>query len=209
VQYVSERIEAGNIYINRNQIGAIVGSQPFGGEGLSGTGPKAGGPNYLPRFSAPDEQTATTTWSETQKTLPSLPPHSAETPIETLSMPGPTGESNRLSTLPRAALLCMGPGAEAAAAQARAVEALGGHAIKATGQIDPALLADAPDYGGILWWGDTDTARAIEQALAQRHGPILPLICGLPDMARVRAERHVCVDTTASGGNAALLGAAT
>jgi RHH-type proline utilization regulon transcriptional repressor/proline dehydrogenase/delta 1-pyrroline-5-carboxylate dehydrogenase len=42
---------AGNIYINRNMIGAIVGSQPFGGRGLSGTGPKAGGPNYLPRFS--------------------------------------------------------------------------------------------------------------------------------------------------------------
>lgn len=41
---------AGNIYINRNMIGAIVGSQPFGGRGLSGTGPKAGGPNYLPRF---------------------------------------------------------------------------------------------------------------------------------------------------------------
>ena len=42
----------GNIYINRSQIGAVVGSQPFGGEGLSGTGPKAGGPHYLPRFCA-------------------------------------------------------------------------------------------------------------------------------------------------------------
>ncbi|MEZ5924529.1 MAG: bifunctional proline dehydrogenase/L-glutamate gamma-semialdehyde dehydrogenase PutA [Hyphomicrobiaceae bacterium] len=41
----------GNIYVNRNQIGAVVGVQPFGGEGLSGTGPKAGGPHYLPRFS--------------------------------------------------------------------------------------------------------------------------------------------------------------
>ncbi len=40
----------GNIYVNRNQIGAVVGAQPFGGEGLSGTGPKAGGPNYLNRF---------------------------------------------------------------------------------------------------------------------------------------------------------------
>jgi RHH-type proline utilization regulon transcriptional repressor/proline dehydrogenase/delta 1-pyrroline-5-carboxylate dehydrogenase len=40
----------GNIYVNRNQIGAVVGVQPFGGEGLSGTGPKAGGPHYLPRF---------------------------------------------------------------------------------------------------------------------------------------------------------------
>ena len=41
---------AGNIYINRNMIGAVVGAQPFGGRGLSGTGPKAGGPNYLLRF---------------------------------------------------------------------------------------------------------------------------------------------------------------
>jgi RHH-type proline utilization regulon transcriptional repressor/proline dehydrogenase/delta 1-pyrroline-5-carboxylate dehydrogenase len=40
----------GNVYVNRNMIGAVVGVQPFGGEGLSGTGPKAGGPHYLPRF---------------------------------------------------------------------------------------------------------------------------------------------------------------
>jgi RHH-type proline utilization regulon transcriptional repressor/proline dehydrogenase/delta 1-pyrroline-5-carboxylate dehydrogenase len=48
--FVRARIHAGNIYVNRNQIGAVVGVQPFGGEGLSGTGPKAGGPHYLPRF---------------------------------------------------------------------------------------------------------------------------------------------------------------
>ncbi len=207
VQHVSERIEAGNVYINRNQIGAIVGSQPFGGEGLSGTGPKAGGPNYLPRFSAPDLQEDSGEWAQAQAELPKLPGGHAK-PIETLSMPGPTGESNRLSTLPRPALLCMGPGADTAAAQARAVEALGGVALQATGQIDPAALTEGPGYGGILWWGDAQTARQIEQALAKRSGPILPLIRGLPDTARVRAERHVCVDTTASGGNAALLGAA-
>ena len=50
VQEVVNRAEVGNLYVNRNQIGAIVGSQPFGGEGLSGTGPKAGGPHYLRRF---------------------------------------------------------------------------------------------------------------------------------------------------------------
>ncbi len=50
VQQIVERIRAGNTYVNRNQIGAIVGSQPFGGEGLSGTGPKAGGPHYVERF---------------------------------------------------------------------------------------------------------------------------------------------------------------
>lgn len=50
VQYVTERINAGNIYVNRNMVGAVVGVQPFGGQGLSGTGPKAGGPLYLLRL---------------------------------------------------------------------------------------------------------------------------------------------------------------
>ncbi|HET8704780.1 MAG TPA: L-glutamate gamma-semialdehyde dehydrogenase, partial [Pseudomonadales bacterium] len=48
--YIASKVRAGNIYVNRNMIGATVGVQPFGGQGLSGTGPKAGGPNYLPRF---------------------------------------------------------------------------------------------------------------------------------------------------------------
>ncbi|MFC1680625.1 aldehyde dehydrogenase family protein, partial [Pseudomonadota bacterium] len=50
VQQILDEIRAGNIYVNRDQIGAVVGSQPFGGEGLSGTGPKAGGAHYAPRF---------------------------------------------------------------------------------------------------------------------------------------------------------------
>jgi RHH-type proline utilization regulon transcriptional repressor/proline dehydrogenase/delta 1-pyrroline-5-carboxylate dehydrogenase len=49
-EHVGSRLRVGNAYINRNQIGAVVGVQPFGGEGLSGTGPKAGGPRYLHRF---------------------------------------------------------------------------------------------------------------------------------------------------------------
>ena len=207
VQHVSERIEAGNIYVNRNQIGAIVGSQPFGGEGLSGTGPKAGGPNYLPRFSEPDLKNVDENWDTNQKKLPKMPAHTGPV-LETVTLPGPTGESNRFSTLPRAALLCMGPGPNTAAEQARAVSALGGTAVELNGQIDAGSLTDGPAYGGILWWGDEETARAIELALAARSGPIVPLIRGLPDTARVRAERHVCVDTTASGGNAQLLGAA-
>ena len=47
---IVDRVRVGNVYVNRNMIGAVVGMQPFGGEGLSGTGPKAGGPYYLPRF---------------------------------------------------------------------------------------------------------------------------------------------------------------
>ena len=50
-RYIQQRVHVGNLYINRNMIGATVGVQPFGGEGLSGTGPKAGGPHYLHRFS--------------------------------------------------------------------------------------------------------------------------------------------------------------
>ena len=50
--YISSRIRAGNCYVNRNMIGAVVGVQPFGGERLSGTGPKAGGPNYMLRFAS-------------------------------------------------------------------------------------------------------------------------------------------------------------
>jgi RHH-type proline utilization regulon transcriptional repressor/proline dehydrogenase/delta 1-pyrroline-5-carboxylate dehydrogenase len=52
VEHVVQRAKVGNLYVNRNIIGAVVGSQPFGGEGLSGTGPKAGGPHYLQRFCA-------------------------------------------------------------------------------------------------------------------------------------------------------------
>jgi RHH-type transcriptional regulator, proline utilization regulon repressor / proline dehydrogenase / delta 1-pyrroline-5-carboxylate dehydrogenase len=50
IDEVVREARVGNIYVNRSMIGAVVGVQPFGGEGLSGTGPKAGGPHYLPRF---------------------------------------------------------------------------------------------------------------------------------------------------------------
>ena len=56
-EYIRRRVRAGNVYVNRNLVGAVVGVQPFGGTGLSGTGPKAGGPHYLARFAA--EQTFT------------------------------------------------------------------------------------------------------------------------------------------------------
>ncbi len=210
VQHVSERITAGNIYVNRNQIGAIVGSQPFGGEGLSGTGPKAGGPNYLARFRRHPATKAGEAWSSQDskdrltKTLASAGGKASATKT---TLPGPTGESNVLTAMARGPILCLGPGAEAAAAQVRAVEAFGGTAAKAEGSIAPEWLADLA-MEGALWWGDDDTARALRAALASRTGPILPLITGMPDKGHVCHERHVCVDTTASGGNAQLLSGA-
>lgn len=182
VQHVVERVRVGNIYVNRNQIGAVVGSQPFGGEGLSGTGPKAGGPHYLTRFTSGGKVSG--------------PPAAAQ------EMPGPTGESNRLHHAPRAPLLCLGPTPAQAEAQAKAVRALGGEAVVA--QDLPERLEG---IAGVLFWGAEDQARALVKRLAAHDGPILPLITGAPDTGHVWLERHLCVDTTASGGNAQLLAA--
>jgi len=211
VQHVTEAVRAGNIYVNRNQIGAIVGSQPFGGEGMSGTGPKAGGPHYLARFTARPAPVTGGKWgaamsaNAAQKALDAANA-ATRTPRAALVLPGPTGESNRLTTHLRPALLCLGPGTEIAAMQARAVTDLGGVAVEATGRVDPEALVTMGGLSGVLWWGEAGEARIYAQAMARRAGPILPLITGLPDLGHALHERHVCVDTTAAGGNAALLG---
>ena len=61
IEHIVRRAKVGNCYVNRNQIGAVVGVQPFGGENLSGTGPKAGGPHYLLRFATERTVTINTT----------------------------------------------------------------------------------------------------------------------------------------------------
>ncbi|WP_330927065.1 bifunctional proline dehydrogenase/L-glutamate gamma-semialdehyde dehydrogenase PutA [Candidatus Sororendozoicomonas aggregata] len=71
-QFIEAHARVGNTYINRNQIGAVVGVQPFGGLGLSGTGPKAGGPHYLPRFATERTRTINTTAVGGNATLLSL-----------------------------------------------------------------------------------------------------------------------------------------
>ena len=207
VERVVSQICVGNTYVNRNQVGAVVGSQPFGGEGLSGTGPKAGGPDYIARFThvAPPVLGGDMADSEAASVARSLqseaPLHQA---IHVLNMPGPTGESNRLSAYARQPLLCLGPSWEQVLAQAEAVRALGGEAVEA-GRLAADPLTALQGFSGALWWGDAEQGRAYAQALAAREGPILPLIGGMPDAAHVRLERHVCIDTTASGGNAQLL----
>lgn len=201
VQKVVEQIDAGNIYVNRNQIGAVVGSQPFGGEGLSGTGPKAGGPMYMPRFAAKIE-------------VQPIP-----TP-EPTDLPGPTGESNRLSAHPRGLIACLGPDARGQAdavtalggtpvipdegQQADAATVLGGVPTLPAGTVAPETLVTL-DCAAVIWGGDLATARLYEQALARRTGAIVPLVTGAIDAGHVLHERHICIDTTAAGGNAALL----
>jgi RHH-type proline utilization regulon transcriptional repressor/proline dehydrogenase/delta 1-pyrroline-5-carboxylate dehydrogenase len=208
VQQVVDRLHVGNTYVNRNQIGAVVGSQPFGGEGLSGTGPKAGGPDYLGRFTAPPcpaggtwDRAADPARVQAALTATRVP----QGAVRVADLPGPTGESNRLSLYPRAPVLCLGPGAETAARQVAAVQTAGGVAVAAEGALPPEALATLTGFSQALWWGGAAEARAYAKALARRDGPILPLVTELPDAGRVLLERHVCIDTTASGGNAQLL----
>ncbi len=184
IQKITQAVHAGNIYINRNQIGAVVGSQPFGGEGLSGTGPKAGGPNYLPRF-----------------TKAPAPLQAEET-----SLPGPTGETNTLLTRPRGTLLCLGPTpADIAAQQQMAQKA---QVPTITGALDLTNLEQGTGFEAIAWFGDTATLADIRRALGRRTGALLPLLTSPDDVGRLRHERHICIDTTASGGNATLLASA-
>ncbi len=218
VEDIASRMHIGNVYVNRNQIGAIVGSQPFGGEGLSGTGPKAGGPSYVPAFTRQADAAGDAT-----PTAPARPLETGDiqaridglriaaqtaqsTPVETLTMPGPTGESNQLSRYGRGVILCLGPTPAQAAAQAQQVRRAGAVPLELPGEMVPAgAVATLTGFAGVACRGDGARLRALRKALAARDGAILPLLTGADITARCMLERHVSVDTTAAGGNAALL----
>ncbi len=163
---VSARIRVGNIYINRNQIGAVVGSQPFGGEGLSGTGPKAGGYQYVPRLqaSAPLMQAesvpadvdaaalrtaigkvallAVSGPAARRKQLRAAHLSFGELLDEdTVPMPGPTGELNQLSYHARGVVLCLGPTRELLLAQCAGALAQGNRVVMVSERATSAASA--------------------------------------------------------------------
>ncbi|SEP54808.1 bifunctional proline dehydrogenase/L-glutamate gamma-semialdehyde dehydrogenase PutA [Thalassovita taeanensis] len=222
VEQVTARLKVGNAYVNRNQIGAIVGSQPFGGEGLSGTGPKAGGPSYLPRFKtverleSPAQDGEAVDVAEVQARLKVL--KRLDLPkLSAVELPGVTGESNRLSTYGRGTVLCLGPTAQEAMDQARVAMDNGCQALAVAPGIPAALGFDGVLPRGALehlqgvdlvaLYGEDEDLSATRNALAKRAGALISLVCGTDLAARCVLERHVCVDTTAAGGNAALLAA--
>ncbi len=259
VQLVVDRLAVGNIYVNRNQIGAVVGSQPFGGEGLSGTGPKAGGPHYLRRFCAPriqprqgatpsrvaahqfDAALATldhTAWAndhDRRSGLHERYPRSAalaalrDLPLRR-EMPGPTGEQNVLRLYPRGKVVCLGPGeavcreqllgalgsgcaalvcgAPGLDGEIEALQRLGVPVAMLDGVPDPTALASAGGVALVARSANDDYQRQLRQALAAREGPIVLLQTDPGDPLYALTERHVCTDTTASGGNATLMAAA-
>jgi RHH-type proline utilization regulon transcriptional repressor/proline dehydrogenase/delta 1-pyrroline-5-carboxylate dehydrogenase len=246
VEQITRQLNVGNIYINRNQIGAVVGSQPFGGEGLSGTGPKAGGPHYLQRFYKYHGDTTgknknaleighNTDLRENTKTVINLDqlqsaidalPLPQRKAINATDLPGPTGESNRLREFPRGAILCLGPTLDDAQQQAAIAQSAGCTTLiicaeespltsdvkdSATethtlcGIVNEQALTDATGFTAVAWWGDHHAAKSLRQALAKRDGPIVPLLTDKAIRNQCITERHICIDTTASGGNASLL----
>ena len=99
VEAVIDRLSTGNVYVNRSMIGAVVGVQPFGGQGLSGTGPKAGGPHYLARFATEQTMTINTSAAGRQRRADDgfgVRPHPEEPP-SVVSEDG--GESTHASIL--------------------------------------------------------------------------------------------------------------
>ena len=183
VQQVVDRVQAGNIYVNRNQIGAIVGCQPFGGHGLSGTGPKAGGPMYLERFRSGAQ---------------------AQIVPGSRYLPGPTGESNQLTVSGGGAVLCLGPSDADRAAQEQITRACGAKPVPMVElPSDDRLRSNPPK--AVLFWGGDAIARSMRSRLAALDGPIIPLVMDAQPQSWLVHEHHICVDTTAAGGNATLL----
>ena len=219
VQHVLSGIQAGNIYVNRNVVGAVVGVQPFGGSRLSGTGPKAGGPLYLHRL--------LTTQAET---LPFRLASKQSWPKETL-LEGPTGERNLYKLLPRGQVLCIASTESGLNAQYKAISETGNCGIliesaKVTSWIQKHLPApetyrlikdheiETEQFQCVLFEGDTDELKKMNMRIAARSGPIAivqsrsceSLAAG--DHYRtdlLLQEQSISTNTAAAGGNATLM----
>ncbi|MET1115037.1 MAG: trifunctional transcriptional regulator/proline dehydrogenase/L-glutamate gamma-semialdehyde dehydrogenase [Comamonas sp.] len=245
---------AGNVYVNRNIVGAVVGVQPFGGEGLSGTGPKAGGPLYLYRLLAqrPGDVLQQAMPPALQETgAPAVPWHAAAQLGElqrwaasagmsalaaackrfqslvpqqaARTLPGPTGERNVYTLVPREAVLCIADTDAALLTQLAAVLAVGSRALwpadaqalcaRLPQSVRPAI-ALVPDWSAgdvafdaVLHAGDPAALQQLQQAIAARPGPIASITSTVRDipLERLVMERALSVNTAAAGGNASLM----
>jgi RHH-type proline utilization regulon transcriptional repressor/proline dehydrogenase/delta 1-pyrroline-5-carboxylate dehydrogenase len=240
IDFITARAHIGNIYVNRNIVGAVVGVQPFGGEGKSGTGPKAGGPLYLKRLqhqAAPllkhDRQAdpglvALQAWARANghagvAALGEQYAHVALTGV-TLELPGPTGERNGLAFAPRGSVLCVAATVEGMLNQLAAALATGNRAlVPMAGRdlIPGELPQQARDRVRFLKEEEvaeeqfqaalveTGANPHVRKQLAARPGAIIAIIDTEAKAAvpvwRLVAERAVCVNTTAAGGNASLM----
>ena len=223
--YCTSEAQVGNVYVNRNIVGATVGVQPFGGHGLSGTGPKAGGPLYLGALyqylPAVDmswiaaEQAAKPDW-----------------PIE-IELTGPTGERNVYQLSPRGSVLCLPQTEDGLALMTQALQRTGNQMtlLSETARAFDKELARLTDLDRIglsiiegelqdieietvMFEGHADELLALQKALANRAGAIVPIISLRPSqgqaleaypMHRLLREKSICINTAAAGGNASLM----
>ena len=154
IEFITARAHAGNQYVNRNIVGAVVGVQPFGGEGLSGTGPKAGGPLLLHRLLARG---------------PHVDIAAARAPLG-IGLPGPTGESNTYRLLPREAVLCLADEADDLRWQIDTVHAAGCRAVCIDSPATRRIAESLPDKTrSALLWANRCAQRSLQPGLRPRH----------------------------------------
>ena len=258
IAQVTGSAHVGNLYVNRNMVGAVVGVQPFGGEGLSGTGPKAGGPLYLYRLLASRPEAAVQTTLERHdaryaqdaqvKTLITRP-HQALTEWAagrpelralcehylTLSqsgvqrtLPGPTGERNTYTLLPRERVLCLADNEQDLLVQLAAVTSAGSRVLWPDESLQRTLAKQLPaavnaiidfakqdvlfsqSFDAVIYHGDSDQLRALCEKVAAREGAIVSVQgFGRGEtnllLERLWLERSLSVNTAAAGGNASLM----
>ena len=227
---VTGSIHAGNIYVNRNTIGAVVGVQPFGGHGLSGTGPKAGGALYLTRLVQPVAQLpltgvmidpAAAQWCALAHcAIPRVPLG------YDIDLPGPVGERNRYCLQPAGTVLAMAETRDALIEQVAWALAAGNRVVLADGAPVADLIARLPEavqarietprdwrragpFARALVAGTQPCVRAALGHLAALPGPVvtaeMPCANGGYAPAMLLRETSVSINTTAAGGNASLM----
>ena len=199
IEHVTSKVKAGNLYVNRNTIGAVVGVQPFGGRGLSGTGPKAGGPLYLQRLLA----------------NPTPEISSAETELQ-----GPVGERNLYALHPRGRILCLPKTLDGLQRQIETLSGTGNTAvIGAATSLRPKWNTGASQvkiewvenwqsfgpYAGALVEGEGPDLQQQLAALATLPGPVLLAQSEPYVKAWTLEEVSTSINTTAAGGNASLM----
>jgi RHH-type proline utilization regulon transcriptional repressor/proline dehydrogenase/delta 1-pyrroline-5-carboxylate dehydrogenase len=258
IAQVTGSAKVGNLYVNRNMVGAVVGVQPFGGEGLSGTGPKAGGPLYLYRLLAnrPDNALGVTlarqdaerpvdaqlkavltqplealiTWAETRPELRAVAQQYGELAQAGTQrlLPGPTGERNTWTLMPRERVLCVADNEQDALVQLAAAAATGCEVLWPEDALHRDLAKQLPKavsarihfakpdalltqpFDAVIYHGDSDQLRELCEQVAARSGAIVS-VQGFARgetnllLERLYVERSLSVNTAAAGGNASLM----
>ncbi|WP_426347424.1 trifunctional transcriptional regulator/proline dehydrogenase/L-glutamate gamma-semialdehyde dehydrogenase [Cronobacter universalis] len=258
IAQVTGSAHVGNLYVNRNMVGAVVGVQPFGGEGLSGTGPKAGGPLYLYRLlaSRPDAAVQTTLerhdaryaqdaqvktlitrphqalteWAAGRPELKALCEHYlalSQSGVQR-TLPGPTGERNTYTLLPRERVLCLADNEQDLLVQLAAATSAGSRVLWVDEPLQRTLAKQLPAavnaiidfakpdvlfsqfFDAVIYHGDSDQLRALCEKVAAREGAIVS-VQGFARgetnllLERLWLERSLSVNTAAAGGNASLM----